>query len=116
MNNRKNKNRRQRGTVMVEYGLLLAAILVIGAAAVSILGHKTNDMIATAATILPGVHADDNAPIISGKIIETGPDADGNLAVDAQAIFDAAETGRLGNNTGIGADELELLVVEVGED
>lgn len=116
MNFRKNqKTRRQRGTVMVEYGLLLAGILVVGAAAVSILGHKTNDLIATAATILPGAHEDDNAPIASGKIIETGPvGPDGSLAIDADAILDATETSRLGTNTGIG-DDIEDLVVEVGD-
>lgn len=114
MNVRKNqKTRRQRGTVMVEYGLLLAGILVIGAAAVSVLGHKTNDMIATAAAILPGAHGDDNAPIASGKIIETDTVGPGSsIAVDAATIAANAGNERLGDNTGIGAALAADLVLE----
>ena len=113
MNMRKNqKNRRQRGTVMVEYGLLLAGILVIGAAAVAVLGHKTNDMIGTAAAILPGAHEDDNQPISSGKIIETDLGPNGALAINANAIVANSGTGRLAVNLGIPEADLEALIVE----
>ena len=113
MNIRKNqKNRRQRGTVFVEYGVLLASILVVGAAAVSLLGHKTSDMIGTAATILPGAHADDNGPIISGKAIETTI-SDGAIVLDIDAMT-TPEVERLGPNLGL--DNLTELILEAEED
>jgi len=63
------KNR--KGAALIEYGLLVGGIALICAGAVSLFGHKTNDIIATVAAILPGAHTDDNGPIISGKLIET---------------------------------------------
>ena len=72
------------GAALVEYALIIAGVALIGAAAVSIFGNKVTDMLATAAAILPGAHADTNAPIVSGRIIETSPNApgfdDGNSA------------------------------------
>lgn len=65
--------RRRRGAALVEYGLIVSGVALISAAAVAIFGHKTNDLIAAMATVLPGAHADDNGSIASGKIIETTP-------------------------------------------
>ena len=70
---RKNK----KGAALVEYALIVAGVALIGAVAVSLFGHKVSDMLATAAAVLPGAHADDNAPIVSGKTIETSPNAQG---------------------------------------
>src|SRR6185436_10511866 len=67
----------ETGAALVEYALIIAGVALIGAAAVSIFGNKVTDMLATAAAILPGAHADSNAPIVSGKIIETSPNAPG---------------------------------------
>jgi hypothetical protein len=71
-------------------------------------------MIAMVAGIMPGAHADDNNPIVSGKIIETaangGPGGDA-IALDVQAIVDNSGTERLGNNLGTAAS-VSLLVVE----
>ena len=69
--------RSEKGAALVEYALIIAGVALIGAAAVSIFGNKVTDMLATAAAILPGAHADTNAPIVSGKIIETSPNAPG---------------------------------------
>jgi pilus assembly protein Flp/PilA len=99
----------QRGAALLEYSLLVAGIALIGAAAVATFGHKTTDMLGAAAAILPGAHADDNAPIISGRIIETtdkgsGQDSSGTakagIALDVTTII--ANTGkvRLGNDLG----------------
>ncbi len=52
----------ETGAALVEYALIIAGVALIGAAAVSIFGNKVTDMLATAAAILPGAHADSNAP------------------------------------------------------
>jgi Flp pilus assembly pilin Flp len=108
-------NSRRRGAALVEYGLLIAGVALISAAAVSIFGHKTNDLVSATASILPGAHADDNGPIFSGKLIETtSAEGGGLIAVDSQGIAGASGTPRLGNNLlGNGnGDNLEDLVVE----
>src|SRR5438309_457384 len=76
-----NRTKKRRGAALVEYALLIAGVALVCAAAVSIFGHKTNDMIAGTAGVLPGAHVDDNAPIVSGHIIETAPNANGAIAL-----------------------------------
>ncbi|MHC5010020.1 MAG: Flp family type IVb pilin [Planctomycetota bacterium] len=104
--------RNKRGSVLVEYALLVAGIAVIAAAAVSVLGHKTSDMLGTAAAILPGVHAEENNLIASGEIIETAPIGPGDsIQVDVPFISTGGvDTLRLGNN--IGTTNLEDLIVD----
>jgi len=86
----------KKGSALVEYGLLIAGVALVGAAAVSVFGHKTNDLIAATATVLPGAHDDDNGPIISAKLIETEKNATGEILLDPTAASSA--TPRLGNN------------------
>ena len=100
----------KKGAAMVEYGLVVAGVALIGSAAASTLGHKTNDLYAAMAAILPGAHADDNAPIQSGKLIETAQNADGNLALDDAGILANRDTERLGTNLGVAAIS-DLVVV-----
>ena len=89
----------KKGQGLVEYGLIIAGVALICAAAVSVFGHKTSDLISAVATILPGAHSDDNGPIVSGKLIETtGSDA-GPISLNATAIA-TADTPRLGLNVG----------------
>lgn len=109
--------RDRRGAALVEYGLLIAGVALISSAAVSVFGHKTNDLVSATAAILPGAHDDDNNPIFSGKLIETtdtgGPGGDA-IIVDAAGILANSATPRLGENllgTGGGA-LIEDLVVE----
>lgn len=102
--------RNKRGAALVEYALLVAGIAIVAVAAVSLLGHKTSDLIGTSATIIPGVSGDDNNPIASGRLIETDLNADGNIAVDVQGIIDESGNERLGNNLGYDAGELPDLV------
>jgi pilus assembly protein Flp/PilA len=109
----------KKGAALVEYSLLVAGVALIGAASVSIFGHKTNDMLAMVAAVLPGAHADDNGPIVSGKIIETGigaNNADGNAAaigLNVNAITGANGTVRLGTNVGA-VGTRSSLVLEAG--
>ena len=92
----------KKGQGLVEYGLIIAGVALICAAAISVFGHKTSDLISATATILPGAHADDNAPLVSGKLIETAPidgtDAGNGIGLNAAGIATASDTPRLANN------------------
>ena len=68
--------RNNTGAALVEYALIIAGVALIGAAAVSVFGNKVTDMLTTAASLLPGQHADSTPPIVSGSI-ETSPTATG---------------------------------------
>ena len=69
--------RNTAGAALVEYALIVAGVALVGAAALSVFGNKVTDLVAMAAAIIPGAHSDTNAPIVSGKIIETSPNASG---------------------------------------
>jgi pilus assembly protein Flp/PilA len=112
----RNLLRNKQGQGLVEYALLIAGVALISAAAVSVFGHKTSDLISAVATILPGAHADDNGPMVSGKLIETTGSDDGPIALDAATIAANVDTSRLGNNV-LGADTGSFggLVVEASD-
>lgn len=109
----------RKGAAMVEYALLVAGVALIGAASTSIFGHKTNDMIAMTAAVLPGAHADDNAPIVSGKLIETSTGAAGvdsggaattGIGLDVTGIIASQGTARLGSNVGTDGTLADLVL------
>lgn len=107
--------RNRKGQGLVEYGLIIAGVALICAAAVSVFGHKTSDLISAVATVIPGAHADDNAPLTSGKLIETTEGAAATpIALDVQTISTNSGTARLGTNVGLGANAANFggLVVE----
>ena len=98
----------EKGAALVEYALIIAGVALIAAATISLFGHKTNDMLATATAVLPGAHVEDNAPIVSGKVIETSPNAPGldqgnsanGIGLDVNAITQSNGTSRLANDVG----------------
>ncbi len=102
----------KKGAAMVEYGLLVAGVTLVAVAALAVFGHKTSDLYAATAAVIPGAHADDNGPIASGKLIETTAAVDATTAIslDAAAIQAASATERLGAN--LGTTDLDLLVLE----
>ena len=111
--------RSKKGAALAEYSMLVAGVMLVGAAAVSVFGHKTSDLMGSVAAVLPGAHDDDNGPIISGKIIETnnnGTGGDGGttngIALDIAAMT-AQDVTRLGNNLGTEAG-IDTLVLEAG--
>ena len=113
------KNLKRKGAALVEYALLIAGVALISAAAVSLFGHKTSDMIATVAAVLPGAHSDDNGPVQSGHLIETtgGTTTDmpgTGITLDTTAIVGNSGTQRLNQNVFGGADQTtgNELVVE----
>jgi len=104
--------RSKKGAALVEYGLLIAGVALVAAAAVSIFGHKTNDLIAGIAAVLPGAHEDDNGPISSGRILETtdpASDPEGKIRLDIQEIENNTSEKRLRDNLDIPVD---LLILE----
>jgi pilus assembly protein Flp/PilA len=110
---------KRKGAALVEYALLIGGVALVCAASVAIFGHKTNDMVALMAAVLPGAHTDDNGPIISGKIIETTPNGVGaggtaGIALDMQAAVNGAGQERLGNQLGVGNGLVSQLVIEHG--
>ena len=107
----------KKGQGLVEYGLIIAGVALICAAAVSVMGHKTSDLFAAVASVLPGAHADDNGPIVAGKLIETTSGGSGAIALDSAGIVAGTDTGRLGNNvfgatTAAGGDGFGGLILE----
>ena len=109
--------RDKKGAALVEYSLLIAGVALMGAAAVSIFGHKTSDLMAAVAAVLPGAHEDDNAALVSGKIIETTDAGAGPIQLNVAEIVANTDTERLGNNilgvaNNTGANALSNLVVE----
>lgn len=105
--------KKRRGAALVEYALTIAGVALICAAAIAIFGHKTNDMVAAMAVVLPGAHAEDNAPIVSGKIIETADNGSGSLGLDVAGILANSDgtQERLGNNLGTNGS-ISTLVTE----
>jgi Flp pilus assembly pilin Flp len=109
----------KKGAALVEYALLVAGVALIGAASTAIFGHKTNDMMAMVAAVLPGAHLDDNAPIVSGKIIETSANAPGvdsggaatvGIGLDVTSIIANQGTARLGTNVGTDGTLSDLIL------
>ena len=96
--------RNKKGQGLVEYGILVGGVALVCLAAVAILGHKTNDLVATVAAVLPGAHDDDNAPIVSGKIVATTDNGGEGITLDV------TNPGSFGSNLGIYG--IDALVVE----
>ena len=112
--------RNKKGQGLVEYGLIIAGVALISAAAISIFGHKTSDLIAAVAAVLPGAH-EDNGPIVSGALLETTvPTADAGATLDVATISGIVGEQRLGNNVlglaGEPGDGFGGLVLEAGEE
>lgn len=65
------KSNKKRGAALVEYGLLVAGVALTTAVAVSMLGHKTNDLLGTVAGALPSSNAQDTGAIQSNRLFAT---------------------------------------------
>ena len=96
----KHSQRGRRGAALVEYGLIVAGVALVAAAAVSVFGHKTAQMIGTSAAMLPGATEADNGTIVTGKVVRTGQDADGNITIDP------GTDNTLENNLGVDTSDL----------
>lgn len=91
----------RRGQGLVEYGILVGGVALVCLASVALLGHQANDIVSVVAAVLPCAHEDDNAPIVSGKLVSTTQNASGNL------VLDVSNPGTMSGNLGItGVDSL----------
>ena len=100
----KRLKKNQKGAALLEYALLIAGIALIGGAAVSTFGHKTADLIGTVAVVIPGAHPDDNAPIISGHLLESGSGAKAGspaIGLSVNSIDVTGTVDRLNKNVGL---------------
>ena len=79
---KQNQNKNKRGAALVEYGLLVAGVALTTAVAVSMLGHKTNDLLGTVAGALPSSNEADTGAIQSGRLFATQVDSNGVITLD----------------------------------
>ena len=91
--------RDKKGQSLVEYGLLIGGVALIGAAAVSLFGHKTSDIIGAVATILPGAIPTTTLRSMSGHLIETASvGTSGSISLDTATIATEVGQARLGQD------------------
>src|SRR6202035_1650914 len=89
------KRTARKGQAMVEYALLVVCIAVVGAVAVSMLGHKTQNTLAIAAAIMPGAHTDDNNPIAETQVIPTKVGPNGSIVLDTAGLTNSDRYAQL---------------------
>ncbi len=77
--------RGKRGSALVEYGLIVAGVALVGAVAVSVFGNKVGGIVGTSAALLPGQTSADSGPIVVGKVVKTKTNADGSIGIDSSA-------------------------------
>jgi Flp pilus assembly pilin Flp len=95
-------NNKKRGAALVEYGLLVAGVALVTAVAISIFGHKVNDMVGTAAAVLPSNDTEDTGAITGGRVVETqGGGIGGSIT-----IGDNPEDSTMEDMFGVPVDEL----------
>lgn len=95
-------NRKKRGAALVEYGLLVAGVALVTAVAVSVFGHKVNDMMGTAAAVLPSNDLDDTGAITGGRIIATS----GGDGADITLNDNPDGTEQMNDMFGVDVDQL----------
>ena len=100
----RNVSKSRKGQGMVEYGILVGGVALVCLVAVAILGHKASDLLGAVAASLAGAHADDQGPIVSGKLVNTVVDTNGVI------YLDPTTPGSLATNMGLPG--IEVLVVE----
>ncbi len=96
----KQTRRSKRGAALVEYGLIVAGVALVAAAAVSIFGTKTAGMIGASAAVLPGANANDNGAIQTGKLIQTVDNGNG------QTVDTTTLNNTMGDNLGVSTDDM----------
>jgi Flp pilus assembly pilin Flp len=99
---KKQNQSKKRGAALVEYGLLVAGVALTTAVAVSMLGHKTNDLLGTVAGALPSSDLEDSGEIDSRRLFATDASG-GTISLD---LSDASRHKTTDDVFGVGAGEL----------
>ncbi len=90
------------GDVLVEYAIVVAGIVLVSLAAVSVLSARVGGLVGVSArTGMPGAHPNDNGPIGTNFLVEL--DTGNGLALDFQGILDRSDgtIGRLDEAFGV---------------
>src|SRR5438105_3747133 len=87
--------KKRKGSVLVEYALLIAGIVLVSTVAIAVLGHKVSDQFGIIAAIMPGAHVDDNKPMASGHLIPFVDDGNGKLVLDTNNLVSTQGTDRM---------------------
>lgn len=92
--------RGKRGSALVEYGLIVAGVALVGALAVSVFGSKVSDIMSTAGGVLPGMTAEDNTPLQKTSLLDT--QVDGGV----RKLNPTQDDNTLEGNFGVDGDEI----------
>ncbi|MBV9124484.1 MAG: hypothetical protein JO112_14090 [Planctomycetes bacterium] len=95
---------KRKGSVLVEYGLLVAGVALTCVLAIAVLGAKTFDVYATMAAIVPGGHAEDNKPIVEPKLIPKNTDGQ-VITLDATQLVNKGGLDRMQDLLGPGGGD-----------
>lgn len=90
--------RNKRGQSLVEYGILVGAVAMVGLVAATMLGHKVTNLLGASAALLPAAEDEDAQPVFAGKLVKTVVGADG-------AVHVSSVPGTFSNNLGISGAE-----------
>lgn len=83
-------HQKKRGAALVEYGLLIAGVALVSAAAISVFGHKVGGVVGAAAVALPGTSADDVGAFDTGQVVQTKNNG-GVIDIDWDAAQDPTQ-------------------------
>jgi Flp pilus assembly pilin Flp len=100
--------RRRRGSVLVEYALLVAGVALACVVAIAVLGHKTAEAIGVMAATLPGAHAEDNKPLADADILPldtSGP----TITLDSKQLVQSGGIDRMETLLGPGGGSLLIV-------
>ncbi len=78
---RKN-HQKKRGAALVEYGLLIAGVALVSAAAISVFGQKVGAITGAAASALPGNSPDNIGTFDPGQVVLTKKGENGTIQID----------------------------------
>ncbi len=104
----------RRGQGMVEYGIVLAAVAAVVFLAATVVGHRTGDMFAAAAALLPGSDADELGLIRVQPLAPTERDSAGQivLRVDpSTGLYTGSDLATLINGAPLGDSLTDPIVV-----
>lgn len=106
----------RKGQGLLEYAFLIAGIAFISLLALSVFGHKLSDQYAISAGMLPGAHAEDNAPVASQSFLETTENADGAIVgtgeISWQDVTGVTDAGVQQNNVATLGNTAEAFVAD----
>jgi hypothetical protein len=96
---------KRKASVLVEYALLIAGIVLVSVVAISVLGHKTFSEFAVMAGIMPGAHVEDNIPLAHAEMIPFTSDGS-KLILDSTKLVDQnGQLDRMQSVLGTGGGE-----------